>query len=494
MFPRLTFFRRTWLQFSLRGMLIAMLVVGVALTIYRWPWEEEKLETPFQTGLLNSDLGFDDGELGLGGAPFGYEPSEELGPWSFHFSWPQGHFPPIPPPWPNRPPDIRIRATYRRGWNGQPLKDGREDFRRPDGTLMAVRHWANGELRQAEWIQPGGEVVRSESYQNGVAHGNFIAHEEARRFSGMYRHGKKTGVWQREYSSHGERITVDEAYDADLPQGAWTWRTASGQILQTAAFDQGQLTTWNGRPWREELQAWLARSEVEPITRGKFQLPIREVTLGEQNVNGNEAFDWFELPEQQWSAISRKADLILYDPPRRDGDGFSFFNLKELDSETTESLLAEILQLALRRSRTLVYRFGVIGVVPICDREVHWRDATGVSQIQFTEDSPQQAAWEETRPSTIPEGFDTDWWFQQLFVGVPIQIDGSDFNPGPDAGTCIRGFTDPNTGESKMIPCDLSEPYLETTHRRSRRDILGLLLMSRGFSCGQRGNVLILSQ
>ena len=36
------------LQFSLRGMLIAMLVVCVALTIYRWPWQEEKLETPFQ--------------------------------------------------------------------------------------------------------------------------------------------------------------------------------------------------------------------------------------------------------------------------------------------------------------------------------------------------------------------------------------------------------------------------------------------------------------
>jgi YD repeat-containing protein len=39
--------RRSWLQFSLRGVLVVMAIVGAVLAIWAWPWEEEWSKTKF---------------------------------------------------------------------------------------------------------------------------------------------------------------------------------------------------------------------------------------------------------------------------------------------------------------------------------------------------------------------------------------------------------------------------------------------------------------
>jgi len=448
--------KRSLLQFNLRTLLLAMFLVGVAIVVYRWPWEVEKWETPYQTGLAKSELGFDDCDVAL-----------EEGEWKTYFGWPRYQLPPLIPPFPEPPAELLRTTTYRRNWRGKPVKDGPEVTTRKDGVEIGRRWYEEGDLRHVELLHPGGEVLRSETYVSGVADGPFAFREAVRSLRGSYRQGKKSGLWNFEYVARGERITAQQSFANDLPHGEWRWLDADGTSLQSATFERGELIHWIGQPWRKELAAWQRRNTIDPATTQLMNSQLADVKFYDQSVSYQE--DFLAVCQPISSVLP---NMLLYSPQRRSGDGFSFFNYQELlraDKPSPQSAWDALLPFALKNSRLPVYRFGVLGFVPICEREVHWRDTTGVMQVRFAEGSPHQAAWEEAVESTSPRGLALDW-FQELFAGTPIQVDGREFKP-----TSGRG-----------------EPRHLTSHRRSRRDTLGLVLYSHGYSCEQRGNELMI--
>ena len=98
-------------------------------------------------------------------------------------------------------------------------------------------------------------------------------------------------------------------------------------------------------------------------------------------------------------------------------------------------------------------------------------DLTGISSIRFEPGSPSEQAWLEPFVEPSDLHVDQEWRFQEIFASTPIQIDAEEFRPP------LWWTTSPTMHE---LP----------THRRPHRDVLGLILYARGWSCRRRGNVL----
>ncbi|WP_254511779.1 hypothetical protein [Anatilimnocola floriformis] len=123
---------RSWrFQFGLRALLLLMTVVGIGLTIYRWPWEE-------------GGLGFS--------------------------------------------------SHYHRGWNGKPVKHGWETRGYSKKTHLVERFFDEGEERlERAWMND--QVVIENRYLNRKRHGPFLNIDKKRRIEGSFQQGENHGKW-----------------------------------------------------------------------------------------------------------------------------------------------------------------------------------------------------------------------------------------------------------------------------------------------------------
>lgn len=234
--------RRFRLQFSLRAVLLLMLLCGIALNVYRWPWVEER---PFVM-LVGSD---------------------EL--------------------------QYQRQTTFHRDWRAQPVKHGPERVWR-NGHLLHEAHFYESELhgpRRAFNLR--GLATIEVTYRAGELQGPYRAGDGRDwLWQGSYFEGKQHGPWrvvvQRQlwpfhqppkmdwfFSIEGVRATAPASYS--LPEdpivirqnwqhgkmhGRWTWETLGGEVLNTAEYDQNELVLWNGQPIVEQFWEWLRGPDV----------------------------------------------------------------------------------------------------------------------------------------------------------------------------------------------------------------------------------------
>ena len=391
--------RAKWLwQYSLRGLLLAMVFIGLGLVAFRWPWVEREVFTD----------------------PLGYS-------------------------------EVQIR-TFRRDWNGGRLRHGLtkfgplEEFYVDDGKIWEARYTAEGQLKSKL------------HYSNGLLHGPFF--DLAGGLEGQYDHGQRTGRWLVTTTFEQEKVVSEQWYEAGQPHGDWSWKSGDRR-LQSATFEHGRLLTWNGQPLAAELDRVLAYKQVDADTRAALASPVEQVDFDNWSCHGGAAFEW---PMRNGSHR-----LLLQVPMCSDSCQQGTMAREWQDPQ--QPVCAAFLERALIASRTLDYRFGVICFVPIASSELTWQDRSGVSQIQFERGSREEAAWlEPVRPSAgLPS--DVRGHLEQLFAGTPIRVDVvADRLPPP------RPSGAPGNREPLV--------------RRSRKDVLGMFLASRGWSCQQRGSKL----
>jgi hypothetical protein len=205
------------MQFSLRGLLILMAVVSVALVAYRWPWE------------VFTQKG-----------------------------------------------DRKFRTQYRRAWNGRPVKSGLE---RVEDGILAWNVWYDEVDRRREQFFVNGKLNSEENYLQGKLDGP-IRHVDVNgpgRVEGQFRAGQKVGVWKR-VTEHGE---AREQWQANQRQGEWTWKSSQGKLLQSAEFEKGELVRWNDRPLGVAVRQWLEQEVADPELRRRLLLPLHSNCLSE---------------------------------------------------------------------------------------------------------------------------------------------------------------------------------------------------------------------
>src|SRR5262245_34922987 len=117
--------RRLRWQLSLRMLLFLMLLVGIGLTVFRWPWVEIK-----QRDVVSHPLPVN---------PFSSAPPEKQ---EVLYSYEQ-------------------RTTFRRNWRGQPVRHGVEQFWR-DGRLWHDAHYYDGDLHGPQRVYNAQEEVTYE--------------------------------------------------------------------------------------------------------------------------------------------------------------------------------------------------------------------------------------------------------------------------------------------------------------------------------------------
>lgn len=450
-------------QFSVRALLILMLLVGAGLGIYRWPWVVEQqvspkslvLQLPALRDMYNREF------------PGGWEPPYYVSQWGTRY-------PPLLEPEPDNRPDFRQRTTYCRGWKGSTVKHGLEQIWLANGRLLAERQYVEGDLRKVTLFSEQNDDVEATSFENGRIHGKYFCRLGPRTWEGQFRAGKRTGVWQTTLRDGNETITARQQYQADKAHGDWTWTVAGGKVLQSAQFELGRLVLWNGRSVHDELARWSERQQLDAPTRELFALPAK--TLKDRD-NGTVISDYFDLsPATKTWTLNAQQRLRLHAP--RPEEDYGFLDLLLISAADEQPIGETIVQQALVTSRIVSSRFGLLCVVPICESELNWRDRTGVMEVSFKKPSWQAASWDELRCGSMGGEYNVhhkqwrccEWELAAIFKDTGIEIDVSRLPVEPE-------------------PKRRGDLY---TEKRHRREIVGLLLAGRGWSCKQQGNELII--
>ena len=448
------------LQFSLRSLLVLTALIGIGIAVYRWPWVVTKIEA-------QSDLNVYFGTFGRSNEVLvcreGRWESNWLAPMVLDSSFPATD-------------EHRTTTIYRRGWNGAHLKNGREEVHVRNGDhwrLLIHRDYVDGDLRRLKIYDNGGAAKHSEGRLNGEPHGSFRGlHSFYKPAAGHYVRGKKVGIWSSSYRLLGEKIDLQQSFDNNRVHGEWVWKTPQGRVLQTALFDQGRLVEWNADPVQPALQTLLQQSSLPGETRSRWLQPAQEL------------FD----------AQSKEGDFVLWNSRGKDRGfiwsaghapyqfaDFPFLRLDQLALPSQRPAIEELLEKALVHSQTLTLRYGVVILVPISAEELLNWDQTGLQNVAFAADSPQQAAWLEKVDQQLPYLADPEQACHQLFRNTPIQIDTYSFRPEP---ALDRANSPPlNVYRRLQMPTGMR-------FQRPRRDILGFILHIQGWSCEPWGNAL----
>jgi hypothetical protein len=461
--------RRSWLQFSLRGLLLAMSAVGIGLVVYRWPWVVESragmgsTEVFLQREITDPFLG----QQAKNAVPsiLSANPDTFLNPTYFRKIRQLN----LAAAEQAKPVKLRSKTTYRRGWTGKPEKHGEQRYWNEDGTLVAEILYFDDEQRQINRLDASGRIVESSSYEGGVLQGPYVCRIGPRTWQGTFQQGKKAGEWQVTFHDGDEVVRSRQPLVDGRPHGEWTWTTGADQVLQMASYDHGKLSLWNGKPVPEELQRWCDSKRVDRATREA--LFSRHKDRMPSGMAQYEQFQPFDDDPATLPLSFNGRDLLLVHSPRVE-HSYEFLDHLDKSQDGEQTIGAGILQEALLTSRTLDFRFGVICVVPICSREVHWQDRTGVGQVQFAKGSWVASTWNGLNSSYVGNSghrMDCSDELREVFSRTGIMVETSEL--------------------AAHLP---RTRKIGSLCRGVRLDIVGLLLSGNGWSCEQRGNVLIL--
>jgi hypothetical protein len=357
--------RRWRLQFGIRGLLVLMTAVAVSLHVYRLPWTES---TARDEGINHRTI---------------------------------------------------ITTTLRRGWNGKPHKHGPErhlylhrevlvDYSYVDGELQRERHYHNGRMTQEYLIAAG----KSHSVRTVELPSDEI-----------------NGVWETSVDCGDEIVHQSCPWRNGARHGLSTWTSSSGKLLQSAKFELGRLTKWNGEPVAAALAKWRDAHLTTEHDREQFA----QLLLGQAEYQyDRQPFEGYFWRTQGFLTVhySFTEGQHCLAPPdwRTDSKGRPMFQV--------------LLEGALNNSGTLDYRFGTICFVPICTKELNWRDRTGCDEVKF---ATLQQEFEWNRPT------DVDWSYlkmpaqqlKYLCAGTSVKLDTTAIDqldtPPSSTGMSCRG-------------------------------------------------------
>lgn len=383
------------LQFSIRALLLLMAIVGVAIVVYRWPWTVTG-ETPMVT----------------------------------------------------------TTTQYRRGWNGQAVKHGRETKSFFDN--LHVESWFDeGELRR-ERTEYGDGMILDKSVRDGVDDGPFLTSNLGVTVRGQYRRGVQVGTWRTE----SKDVISTSSFENGQLHGPSQWLSPQGAIIQSAEYHAGELVRWNGKPVAEAVREWLAANIPAADLRKKL---LTTVTRDDESSTTSRPLHY----GQSLYFVGEGEHLDV----QWDDDNPPMHVMLPSDQPIAEN----ILDFALQRDRTFAYRFGVLCLIPITPQQLAWRDRTGVADIRFEPGSEEEKFWLE------PTAFNP-WYtdspaarLQHMFnaADVPLEIDT----------TAIDELEPPHDGLTGNTLPSLPRP---------RRDLIGLHLDREGYYCELRDGKLII--
>lgn len=427
--------QRFRLQFSLRMILLMMALVGVALTIYRWPWVES--DFAYQT---------------IGDEISGEKARNEF----------------------------ERRITYHRDWRGRAVKHGVEQSLL-NGKVWHEAHYYDGELngRRRVWNGRGGLAIEAH-YLDGLLHGAFrCGNGEQWQFEGQYAGDKMHGEWriiasptadfwlpdlfsayvdangQPPYvgilnSIPDDAVRIVANYRQHRLHGRTTWSTLDGELINAAEYADDEIVSWNGQPIVEQFWSWLQTCHD----------PRLESFLKEAR-----AKNW----QRQNAFVDDDLVFVLESGDRLQIHA-EMFDFHEIGSNS-RSLASALCEYAAKQGLRFDYRFGGLWLVSgAADPSPPFVDPTGVGEVQFEPNSAQQHVWDGRIDVHSHEGRIASCLAHVLPKGK-IEFQG----------------VEPN----KYQYADSFEPAVLFTRRR--RDVVAYILLRTGYRCEQHGNTLHIS-
>lgn len=368
---------------------------------------------------------------------------------------------------------VATRKTgYRRGWDGQALQHG-------DDRLIITR------TEQTTWEKRfvDGELVRERTYQPpGVL--SEEKHFVAARGETRTRRIEDLG---------SEQLISESIYRERDHYFHEEWRTPTGELLESAVWQEGRLTTWNGQPFLSELTRllgsladWREREAwLQPrIERGATSVDqFGDATFRVRPCLGGRPGQ-YDLANQQLVTVhfgsageQRISDLEIY---------FLHTTLMVMGSRekipSAKSLAEQLLRDLHRSNFTLRPRFGILSCVPISLASLHGDDPTGISKIQFERDSPQDRDWSRLAFPMRQKFAAHAERLQDFFANTSLSV-----NLSQVTGVDVRPL--PNGHADQVIP-QLSIPH-DSPHLRPRRDLFGLFLSHNNYRVEQQGDQLV---
>lgn len=275
-----------------------------------------------------------------------------------------------------------VTRTFRRGWNGQPQMDGPKRMLRLHHQSLVEDVYVNGERRRQrnykdgrmklEWLIAGGKI---KSERNTESPSDEI-----------------TGILESSINCGDEIVHQSCPWRNGVRHGLSTWTSSTGKLLQSVQFETGRLTKWNGEPVATALARW----GNDHLTTDRERQQFSQSLLGEAEFQfDRQPFEGAFWRSQQFLTVHyffTEGQHYLAPPQwRTDYKG--------------RPMLEVLLEAALCNSGTLDYRFGTICFVPICTKELNWRDRTGCDRVKFAE-LQQEFDW--NRPT------DVDWAYLKM--------------------------------------------------------------------------------
>jgi hypothetical protein len=342
------FFRFLRPQFSLRAILLLMGFVGVALAIWRWPWQED--------------------------VPASYFPRLDAPPEfvSMHAKI------------------VRTRMQFRRGWWGERLKYGPAESFDEQGRLIARQNFHDDFLNGPEtWFDLEGRPIVEQHRHHGQRSGPFRYGDGFRStMSGQYDNQWRSGeCHDDEQWQSGQTVERISHWKDRRLHGPCTWQVAeTGEVLQRGVYENGALVEWNGQPISNFLKQWAATGQLEDRESARLLLETANKPL---------PFEGFALQRNgvHVQVGKYKADYIpLFLDPSLRPVYFPPPDQYELGGQPAEWATEEILAAVIPWGLTIDQRYGHLWMVPAEDAG-RWRDPTGVDKIQVVPNSKLADAW-----------------------------------------------------------------------------------------------------
>jgi hypothetical protein len=390
--------------------------------------------------------------------------------------------------------DYEHRTTYRRDARLKAVKNGPERHFGRDGQLWHEANFYEGQLHGPRMLNDAKLSVRLEGmYRNGVAHGPFRGGDgETWIWQGEFAAGEYHGTWTvlhprqraRWLPPSFEDYCLSDGSPKGLPdhqeivlrdpvrltanwqhgrrQGAWTWATLDGEVLNTAEYADDQLVRWNGEPVVQQFREWLVGPEVNDPELADALFAKQAGPLA----RGSGIFDG-DLVLTIHLAGQSEVPLVIHSQP-------SLTLALCAGLRDTPQAAAAICERAIMNGQRFEYRYGALWFVPNADPEPPFVDRTGVEKIKFPPGSPQQRDWEAVIDVEDQRGRTAEC-VRAVLGDSSIRYDVSKLKGPFLNGTSIRSGP---TGSSLI------------SFRRSRRDLLGLILYRTSCHCELRQGVL----